>query len=251
MARQRFEADERWNNNRRRIKPHFKVHHSIQNHPRTTAVYADNDLLAMWLRIGIAASERGAAHTGDVLYFSIYDLLRFAGLREGEPERSFKASSSVGRDRLQRLSSLLGWLVDPPSRGHPGRLTFRNLAKKQGITTRGRRRLRVITRGSSLPYPLTSTPISPNGTPDRFADFWLAYPRRVKKAQTLALWRKLKPDAELAEHIIADVRWRAANDPQWTRDAGKFIPHPPTYLNGERWMDERKPSGSANGGFVG
>ena len=65
-----------------------------------------------------------------------------------------------------------------------------------------------------------------------FALWWEQYPKKVNKKKSLIIWKRIKPDAEL---LIADVINRKANDSQWTDG---YIPHPTTYLNGERWNDE-------------
>ena len=68
----------------------------------------------------------------------------------------------------------------------------------------------------------------------RFEEWWKCYPKKVKKADAMKKWKVKKLDAK-ADTLIADVANRIANDSQW---AGGFIPHPTTYLNGERWNDE-------------
>ena len=69
----------------------------------------------------------------------------------------------------------------------------------------------------------------------RFEDFWKVYPRKVKKADALKKWKLKKLDSK-ADMLIADVENRVVNDSQWRKS--EFIPHPTTYLNGERWNDE-------------
>jgi hypothetical protein len=68
----------------------------------------------------------------------------------------------------------------------------------------------------------------------RFEEWWKIYPKKVKKADAKKKWKLKKLDAK-ADTLIADVANRIANDSQW---ADGYIPHPTTYLNGERWEDE-------------
>lgn len=64
-----------------------------------------------------------------------------------------------------------------------------------------------------------------------FADFWTAYPRKENKGAARRAWSAaIKKVA--AEQIISAVK-RA----KWNADQ-KFIPHPASWLNGERWADE-------------
>jgi hypothetical protein len=69
--------------------------------------------------------------------------------------------------------------------------------------------------------------------------FWKLYPLKkgkedAKKAFERAL-KKTTVEAILA--AVADqIGWE-----DWTKEGGKFIPHPATWLNAGRWSDEKKP----------
>jgi hypothetical protein len=78
-----------------------------------------------------------------------------------------------------------------------------------------------------------TTPIVPVG----FDLFWKAYPRKIAKPDALQAWRRLLPDADLTQKILAAVE-RARSTEQWLRDDGRFIPHPATWLNKRRFEDE-------------
>lgn len=111
---------------RRKIKPHVRVHHSITNHPRTAAIWQDNDLLARWLRVMMAASEKGAAHTGDRLelrYNELPDCMGVTRVRHA-------------RDVLLTLCCHLGWPLRWQDGGRTVQITIRNFAKKQNIAPR-------------------------------------------------------------------------------------------------------------------
>ncbi len=82
-------------------------------------------------------------------------------------------------------------------------------------------------------------PKPPKGADDLpagFAEFWSAYPRRVAKPPAIRAWRKLKPDMQTVQAILAGVTRDKQSD-QWLRDGGQFIPYPATYLNEARWED--------------
>jgi hypothetical protein len=70
-----------------------------------------------------------------------------------------------------------------------------------------------------------------------FTAFWGAYPRKVGRGAAAAAWRKVDPSAELAGRIVDAVRAQARSA-QWTRENGRFIPNPATWLNQARWADE-------------
>lgn len=72
---------------------------------------------------------------------------------------------------------------------------------------------------------------------DRFAEFWLAYPRKLQKAAAKRTWARKKLDSQ-ADHILAHLAERVRSDAQWLRDGGQFIPYPATWLNADGWLDE-------------
>lgn len=73
-----------------------------------------------------------------------------------------------------------------------------------------------------------------------FDRFWEAYPRRVGKQDALKAWGQLNPDEDLVDLIVAGVeRWKTCD--QWTRDGGKFICYPATFIRGRRWEEDDHP----------
>lgn len=70
-----------------------------------------------------------------------------------------------------------------------------------------------------------------SGEPE-FDQFWLAYPRKVKKPEALKAWKATAKDrpplAELLDHL---------SNRAWPSDP-KFIPHPSTFLRGHQWADD-------------
>ena len=68
-----------------------------------------------------------------------------------------------------------------------------------------------------------------------FDIFWKVYPKKVNKREAQSRWKnkKLPPIKELLE-----ILEKQKQTEQWKKDGGKFIPHPSTWLNQERWEDE-------------
>lgn len=87
------------------------------------------------------------------------------------------------------------------------------------------------------PEPSPSPPTPSSGARKRFDTFWTEYPRKDSKQVAVKSFEKLNPSDELFGRIIAHVRTMKASE-QWTRDGGRFIPMPATYLNQKRWEDE-------------
>lgn len=87
-------------------------------------------------------------------------------------------------------------------------------------------------------------PFGAEGTPSGFDRFWSVYPRRVGKKDAVAVWKKIGPDDALVDQIVAGVeRWKRSE--QWTKDDGRYIPYPATFLRGERWNESDSVSSPA------
>lgn len=72
---------------------------------------------------------------------------------------------------------------------------------------------------------------------DRFNAFWSAYPRKTAKQRALAVWKRKKCWNGEFDAILAGLTAHKESD-QWQRDDGRYIPHPATFLEQERWRDE-------------
>ena len=91
----------------------------------------------------------------------------------------------------------------------------------------------------------------PDWKPDRFQDFWRAYPRGESKQAAINAWDRLKPDDDLLEAMARGLM-RQLKSEQW--QAGIGIPYASTWINQRRWEDEEKsaavlPLHSDNGGL--
>lgn len=78
----------------------------------------------------------------------------------------------------------------------------------------------------------TSNPLCANAH-DAFDEFWQAYPSKKDKKKARKAWTKINPENLPA--ILEAIKVQSETD-QWLRG---FIPHPTTWLNGERWQDEQ------------
>jgi hypothetical protein len=74
-----------------------------------------------------------------------------------------------------------------------------------------------------------------------FDEFWKAYPRKVGKDAARKAFSKRKPTRELLDLMLVAVTEQSKSF-DWRKDAGRFIPHPATWLNQGRWQDEIAPS---------
>lgn len=100
-------------------------------------------------------------------------------------------------------------------------------------------------RGTSVTVPVTDTVTDPvieqepkkkkQKVAEGFDIFWEAYPRKTSKAEAVKAWNKIRPTEALVDTMIESIeKWKKTE--QW-RDP-RYIPHPSTWLNQERWNDE-------------
>lgn len=72
---------------------------------------------------------------------------------------------------------------------------------------------------------------------ERFERFWRVYPKKIGKGDARKAFVKHQPSEKLTETMIKAIE-TAKKSVQWTKDGGKYIPNPSTWLNQERWEDE-------------
>lgn len=78
---------------------------------------------------------------------------------------------------------------------------------------------------------------------EQFEHFWSVYPRKVGKAMARKAWLKMVLSEDISRAIATNIEQRVLLG-EWS-DV-KFIPHPSTYLNQERWDDDLQASDQNN-----
>ena len=73
---------------------------------------------------------------------------------------------------------------------------------------------------------------------EMFEEFWSRYPKKKVKSKAREWYMKHRPSKELHEEILMSLLF-FAEDEEWKKDNGKYIPHPTTFLNQRRWEDYR------------
>ena len=101
-----------------------------------------------------------------------------------------------------------------------------------------------IPNGSPNGNPITQKPEARSqkekdtSVNEGFDDFYMAYPRKVGKGHAERAYRtackKIQPE-KLLEAVKIFSASQSGKDP-------KYIPHPATWLNGERWADDDPPT---------
>lgn len=89
----------------------------------------------------------------------------------------------------------------------------------------------------------------PTHAPERFEQFWKAYPGGGSRLKAVAAWDALAPDDALIDEMARALK-RQMRSRQWRDGVG--IPHASTWLNNARWTDKlpeapRSPAGSSTG----
>lgn len=112
-----------------RVRPHFKAHTSISYHRRMSEVFPDNDLLALWLRLGVLAIERYAAKTDNVLRVHRSELSALCG---GKRRDKAEVTLRLLASKLELTLKLVGEYFE---------VEWRNLSKKQGFTPKNGQRI--------------------------------------------------------------------------------------------------------------
>jgi hypothetical protein len=76
-------------------------------------------------------------------------------------------------------------------------------------------------------------------TPSMFEEFWSRYPRKVDRGKCLTIWERIcnkKPSERPTWGTIIDALEAQKKSERWSNP--KFIPHPSTWLNQKRWLDD-------------
>lgn len=55
-------------------------------------------------------------------------------------------------------------------------------------------------------------------------------------------WKRNKPDDATLTQMLHALEWQRISA-DWKKEGGKYIPHPQTWLNGKRWLDEKRTGG--------
>ena len=75
---------------------------------------------------------------------------------------------------------------------------------------------------------------TPSERESAFVRFWEAYPRKVGKEAARKAFAKVKVDVSLLLCAVQEQR----QSEQWTKEGGKYVPNPATWLNQGRWEDK-------------
>ncbi len=70
-----------------------------------------------------------------------------------------------------------------------------------------------------------------------FEKFWFTYPKKRSKGDAEKAWAKINMTDTLLEAILDSIE-NGKQSQDWTKEGGKYIPYPATWLNRKGWEDE-------------
>lgn len=146
-------------------------------------------------------------------------------LQSFESPDEYSKSQDDGGRRIRRVDG--GYLILNYDKYRERDNTAYERLKKYREKNKGLRRNQPLSGVSSASV---SSSIS-----DMFLSFWKEYPRKVNKKNAEKAFYKINPDKELLEKIMSALAWQKTS---WSDI--KFTPHAATWLNGNRWDDEKE-----------
>lgn len=85
--------------------------------------------------------------------------------------------------------------------------------------------------------------------PEVFEEFWGLYPKKVGKMAAFKAWKANVVDSMPV--AVMEALKKQLGQIDWVKEGGKYIPHPATWLNQHRWLDEIKGGGDNGSGKYG
>lgn len=81
---------------------------------------------------------------------------------------------------------------------------------------------------------------SVDSVPEGFDEFWLAYDKKVGRANSIKVWKSIKPDSALVQLIVSAAKsYSSAREQKYRKD-------PERWLKGSMWQDEAPSSGTSS-----
>jgi len=208
----------------------FRLYDDVLNDPKVQKL--NGELFKLWINVLCIASKHGGVLPSlDDLAFELrlptlvcktkIDMLKAAGLIDGDKKlkphgwekRQYKSDTST--DRVKRFRERSRNVTETVSETAPDTDTETDTETDKNQKKIPKKRDR--SAGSA-----------------EFDKFWVVYPRKVNKGLAMKAWEKAASKAAPALIIAAVEAWKNSKDfPE-----PDFIPHPSSWLNGERWSDE-------------
>ncbi len=107
--------------------------------------------------------------------------------------------------------------------------------RMQEVSERTAKRMQTHSEPNANHKPLTINhkPLTNIKPLSDFDMFWIAYPKKVGKEAARKAWAKANPELAM---VLNALEWQKVS-PQWFKT--QYIPHPSTWINQHRWLDEK------------
>jgi hypothetical protein len=196
------------------------------------------------------------------LWFYILDDCDHAGIWRVDFEgASLYTGCNLNHPEAMRHLSEKVEILNPDYWFIPGFLKFQygqEANGKAGVVISARKRLKEFGLEDRLPVSLDPPKTVPTpsqeglGTPKskskdkskvkdkeldltEFEKFWETYPSKKAKQDALKAWNQVAPPLQA---VLTSLGWQRKQE-DWTKDSGKYVPLPGTYIRGKRWEDEK------------
>jgi hypothetical protein len=148
-----------------------------------------------------------------------------------------------GKQRIQVLNEGSKWFIRPFVSFQYGDLNPENRLHSSVLSILSKEGIKPLASPLEGAKDKDKDKNKERGSVRGFDEFWKMYPRKVGKGAAEKKWADLKITDELKIKILKAIENQRGCD-QWTKDGGRFIPHPSTWLNQRRWEDELGDNGT-------
>jgi len=201
----------------------------------------------LWISILCLAGQSprfGSLYLSEKIPYTIPDIVDAVGIR-GDVKRV----NEFVTNSLNQFD-----LLDMIQHDERGGIMIKNFAKRQGSEHPAMVRERVMRHrlkqnGNGDVTAVTGLDIDKDIDKDKdslFEQFWLAYPNKKEKKKAREKYMRIVAKKPGLHPTIMAALEAQKKSPQWTKDGGRYVPHPTTWLNGERWNDEVEVAKSKN-----
>lgn len=194
-----------------------------------------------WARLAQYAGENGKCFPGQEKLAEDLGLSKIRVIqliKELEEKQFIEIERPTGKDRLFHKNNQYFFLLHPIFKnhftsGHIERYTSGGIERYTSINKI------IINKDNHKLLPVDADASDKLITLGKFEKFWKLYPRKVDKGKALTTWKRLcqrPPKDKPTWKVIKLALLKQANTPRWQDK--KFIPHPTTWLNQSRWLDD-------------
>lgn len=191
----------------------------------------------LYAEITALAQADGACWARTVYFCNLY------GVAEGTVYRWLSALQKCGYIQAEKLTKngmVSGRRITLIPELPPSSQKCEDDLSKMRVTSS--QKCEVFNRYNNL--NINNTPLPPKGESGAeekadklFETFWAHYPKKQDKKKARRAWLKIKGLDKLFPAIMRSLMAQCQSE-QWTREGGKYIPLPTSWINGERWEDD-------------